>query len=70
MHGSGTSHKQQRAMYDKTMKAARYHGKEDIRIESIPREPIKPGYIRIAPAFVGICGTVRLDMQTGLETHS
>ena len=39
------------------MKAARYYGKEDIRIEDIPEPPTKAGYIKIAPAFVGICGT-------------
>lgn len=39
------------------MKAARYYGKEDIRIEDIPEPPIKPGHIKVKPAFVGICGT-------------
>ncbi|KAL1297207.1 hypothetical protein AAFC00_004777 [Neodothiora populina] len=39
------------------MRAARYHGKEDIRIEQIPREQCGPGQIRVEPAFVGICGT-------------
>lgn len=40
-----------------TMRAARYHGKEDIRIESIPTVPCGKDQIKIAPAFVGICGT-------------
>ncbi|TPX16834.1 uncharacterized protein E0L32_003396 [Thyridium curvatum] len=39
------------------MRAARYYGKEDIRIEQIPSPSIKPGQVKIAPAFVGICGT-------------
>lgn len=39
------------------MRAARYHGKEDIRIEQIPVVPCGPGQIKIKPAFVGICGT-------------
>ncbi|KAF6785025.1 putative alcohol dehydrogenase, zinc-containing [Colletotrichum sojae] len=39
------------------MKAARYYGKEDIRIEEIPEPPCGPKQIKIAPAFVGICGT-------------
>lgn len=39
------------------MRAARYYGKEDIRIENIDEQKCGPGQIRIAPAFVGICGT-------------
>lgn len=39
------------------MRAARYYGKEDIRIEQIPEENTGPGQIKVAPAYVGICGT-------------
>ncbi|EKG15978.1 Alcohol dehydrogenase superfamily zinc-containing [Macrophomina phaseolina MS6] len=39
------------------MRAARYYGKEDIRIEEIPEETTGPDQIKIAPAYVGICGT-------------
>lgn len=39
------------------MRAARYYGKEDIRIEQIPEEPTGPDQVKVAPAFVGICGT-------------
>ncbi|KAI0487269.1 GroES-like protein [Xylaria cf. heliscus] len=39
------------------MKAARYYGKEDIRIEQVPEPTVLPGQIKIAPAFVGLCGT-------------
>ncbi|CAM1501354.1 Fc.00g105160.m01.CDS01 [Cosmosporella sp. VM-42] len=39
------------------MKAARYYGKEDIRIEQIPEPSVGSGQIKIAPAYVGICGT-------------
>ncbi|KAM5344381.1 hypothetical protein ACJ41O_012918 [Fusarium nematophilum] len=39
------------------MRAARYYGKEDIRVEQIPEPSVRPGQIKIAPAFVGICGT-------------
>ncbi|KAF7562250.1 hypothetical protein G7046_g1897 [Stylonectria norvegica] len=39
------------------MRAARYYGKEDIRIEDIPEPSVQEGQIKIAPAFVGICGT-------------
>ncbi|KAG0647485.1 putative diacetyl reductase [Hyphodiscus hymeniophilus] len=39
------------------MRAARYYGKEDIRVEEIEEPVCKPGQIKIKPAFVGICGT-------------
>ncbi|KAJ9661738.1 hypothetical protein H2201_006409 [Coniosporium apollinis] len=39
------------------MRAARYYGKEDVRIEDIPEPECGEGQVRIAPAFVGICGT-------------
>lgn len=39
------------------MKAARYYGKEDVRIEQIEEPQLRPGTVKIAPAFNGICGS-------------
>ena len=42
------------------MRAARYYGKEDVRIEHdvpAPPEQLMEGQVRVQPAFVGICGT-------------
>ncbi|KAF2112989.1 chaperonin 10-like protein [Lophiotrema nucula] len=40
------------------MRAARYYGKEDIRIETdVAEGECGEGQVRVAPAFVGICGT-------------
>ncbi|KAG8672156.1 hypothetical protein FPOAC2_05523 [Fusarium poae] len=39
------------------MRAARYYGIEDIRVEQVPLPSVKPGQVKVAPAFVGICGT-------------
>jgi threonine dehydrogenase-like Zn-dependent dehydrogenase len=39
------------------MRAARYYGKEDVRIEDTPRPQLLPGQILIKPSHVGICGT-------------
>lgn len=39
------------------MKAARFYGKEDIRIEEIAEPELRPGTVKIAPAFNGICGS-------------
>jgi threonine dehydrogenase-like Zn-dependent dehydrogenase len=42
-----------------TVKAARFHGNTDIRIEHLPApsNPLAVGEVRIAPAYVGNCGT-------------
>lgn len=39
------------------MKAVRYYGKEDVRVEEIDEPQIRPGAVKIAPAFNGICGS-------------
>ena len=39
------------------MKAAMYYGKEDIRVEEIEEPSVRPGTVKIAPAFNGICGS-------------
>ena len=39
------------------MKAVMYYGKEDLRVESVPEPVIRPGTVKIAPAFNGICGS-------------
>lgn len=39
------------------MRAAVYHGPGDLRIESIPAEPLGPRDVRIAVSHCGVCGT-------------
>lgn len=39
------------------MKAARYYGKEDIRVEDVEEPQLRAGTVKIAPAFTGICGS-------------
>jgi len=41
------------------MKAARYYGYKDIRIEDIPVPAIPKGYVQVRVAWAGICGTDR-----------
>lgn len=43
---------------DRQMKAVRFHGKEDIRLEEIPEPVCGKGQIKIRPAWCGICGRV------------
>ncbi|KAK2668397.1 Polyketide synthase, enoylreductase domain [Fusarium oxysporum f. sp. vasinfectum] len=39
------------------MRAARYYGIKDIRVEQVPEPLVQPGQVKVAPKFVGICGT-------------
>lgn len=46
------------------MRAARFHGRKDVRIEDIDVPPTRAGTVRIAVAWCGICGT---DLHEYLE---
>jgi (R,R)-butanediol dehydrogenase / meso-butanediol dehydrogenase / diacetyl reductase len=46
------------------MKAARFHAQKDVRIEDIPEPELRPGAVKIAVAWCGICGT---DLHEFLE---
>ena len=46
------------------MRAARWHGRKDIRIEDIPEQRLEPGTVGIDVAWCGICGT---DLHEYLE---
>lgn len=39
------------------MKAARWHGRGDVRIEDVPEPSPKPGQVKIKVHYCGICGT-------------
>ncbi|PBP15924.1 sorbitol dehydrogenase [Diplocarpon rosae] len=40
-----------------TMRALRFHGRQDIRLDQIPIPVCGKGQVKVKPAFVGICGT-------------
>jgi (R,R)-butanediol dehydrogenase/meso-butanediol dehydrogenase/diacetyl reductase len=46
------------------MRAARFHGPKDIRIEDVPEPSLRPGAVAIDVAWCGICGT---DLHEYLE---
>ena len=46
------------------MKAARFHGPLDIRIDNIPEPELRPGTVKLKVAWCGICGT---DLHEYLE---
>lgn len=39
------------------MRALRYYGIKDIRLDDIPEPDCRPGCVKIKPEFVGICGS-------------
>ena len=48
-----------------SMKAVRYHAAKDIRLDSVPIPKVKPGWVRIKPAFCGICGSDLHEYEDG-----
>jgi D-arabinose 1-dehydrogenase-like Zn-dependent alcohol dehydrogenase len=45
------------------MRALRFHGNKDIRVDEIPEPPLKPGWVKVKNAWAGICGS-------GISSHS
>ena len=39
------------------MRAVRFYGKEDVRLDAVPVPSPGHGQVRLKPAYVGICGT-------------
>lgn len=39
------------------MRAVVFHGKEDVRVETVPEPDVAPGEVKIRTAFAGICGS-------------
>lgn len=46
------------------MKAARFHGRGDIRIDDVPEPVVRPGAVKVEVEWCGICGT---DLHEYLE---
>ncbi|GAA5040857.1 (R,R)-butanediol dehydrogenase/meso-butanediol dehydrogenase/diacetyl reductase [Thermocatellispora tengchongensis] len=46
------------------MRAARFHGRGDIRVEEVPEPRVRPGTVKIRVEWCGICGT---DLHEFLE---
>ena len=40
-----------------TMRAARFHGNKDIRVEDVPIPELRPGEVLIEIEWCGICGS-------------
>lgn len=50
---------------DGKMRAVRFHGQDDLRVEDVDEPKIEPGKIKIKPAWCGICGTDIHEYQEG-----
>lgn len=50
------------------MRAARYYGPEDVRVEDVDPDPVGPGDVRIAVAATGICGSDLHEYTAGPMT--
>lgn len=48
-----------------SMLAAVYHGKDDVRVESVPVPAIEPGEVLVRVAACGVCGTDIKKVQQG-----
>lgn len=38
------------------MKALRFHGNKDVRLDEIPIPDIRPGWVKIKNGWAGVCG--------------
>jgi (R,R)-butanediol dehydrogenase/meso-butanediol dehydrogenase/diacetyl reductase len=50
------------------MRAVRYHGNRDVRVDDIPEPECRPGFVKIAPEWCGICGSDVHEYLVGPET--
>jgi len=50
------------------MRAARYHGAGDVRVEDVDPDPVGPGAVRIAVAATGLCGSDLHEYTAGPMT--
>lgn len=50
------------------MKAVRYHGNRDVRVDDIDEPETRPGTVKVAPQWCGICGSDLHEYLIGPET--
>ncbi|KAI9893378.1 MAG: hypothetical protein M1814_006674 [Vezdaea aestivalis] len=48
-----------------TMRALRFHGKKDLRLEQVPVLECGKGQVKLKPSFVGICGSDLHEYEDG-----
>src|SRR5690606_31067782 len=50
------------------MSAVRYHGTRDVRVDDIAPPDVRPGTVKVAPEWCGICGSDVHEYLAGPET--
>lgn len=50
------------------MRAVRYHGNRDVRVDEIDEPEVRPGTVKVAPEWCGICGSDLHEYLIGPET--
>jgi hypothetical protein len=56
------------------MRAIRFHGNQDLRLDQIPVAKVGPDQVKIAPEWCGLCGsgiprsTIRFNFETCMNT--
>ena len=51
------------------MKAVRFYAAKDLRVDDIEIPEVKPGWVRMKPAFVGICGSDLHEYEALRRSH-
>jgi len=47
------------------MRAVRFHGNQDLRVDEVPVAPVGPDQVKIAPEWCGLCGSGIADVEKG-----
>jgi threonine dehydrogenase-like Zn-dependent dehydrogenase len=45
-----------------TMKAIRFHGNQDLRLDQVPVAEVGADQVKIAPEWCGLCGSGKREM--------
>lgn len=55
-----------------TMRAVRFHGNQDLRLDEVPVAKVGPDQVKIAPEWCGLCGSGRcppLNLCVMVDLH-
>ncbi|KAK5165697.1 uncharacterized protein LTR77_008620 [Saxophila tyrrhenica] len=47
------------------MRALRYHGNQDLRLDNIPEPPLRPGWVKVKIGWAGVCGSDLHEYMVG-----
>lgn len=47
------------------MRALRWHGSKDVRLDTVPEPELRPGWVKVKNAWCGICGSELTEWRVG-----